>query len=126
MREPAQQRHEVLERVDLEPLHLAGVVPAAEFGSGGMALDLLERVDLAGCHRAALRVEAAHGSLAQRGEVAGLDRAQVPLGLDVPPDRRGVRESIVGRMARNGGTAEIVTAPGAGTQVRLRLPVVSA
>ena len=45
---------------------------------------------------------------------------------DVPPDRRGVRESIVGRMARNGGTAEIVTAPGAGTQVRLRLPVVSA
>ena len=45
---------------------------------------------------------------------------------DVPADRRGVRESIVGRMARNGGTAEIVTAPGAGTQVRLRLPEVSA
>ena len=41
---------------------------------------------------------------------------------EVPADRRGVSESIVGRMTRNGGTAEVVTAPGAGTQVRLRLP----
>src|SRR5919197_2889818 len=34
---------------------------------------------------------------------------------ELPPDRRGVRESIVGRMARNGGRAEIHSAPGAGT-----------
>ncbi|MEA2254674.1 MAG: hypothetical protein QOG35_719, partial [Solirubrobacteraceae bacterium] len=40
----------------------------------------------------------------------------------VPPDRRGVRESIVGRMARHGGHATIHSAPGAGTEVELTLP----
>jgi signal transduction histidine kinase len=40
----------------------------------------------------------------------------------VPRDRRGVRESIVGRMARHGGRAEIHSAPGAGTEVELTLP----
>jgi signal transduction histidine kinase/phage shock protein PspC (stress-responsive transcriptional regulator) len=39
----------------------------------------------------------------------------------VPDDRRGVRESIVGRMARHGGRAEIHAAPGAGTEVELVL-----
>ncbi|MFL6138389.1 MAG: PspC domain-containing protein [Frankiaceae bacterium] len=39
----------------------------------------------------------------------------------VGPDRYGIKESIVGRMARHGGTAEIRTAPGAGTEVRLCL-----
>jgi signal transduction histidine kinase len=41
---------------------------------------------------------------------------------DVPADRRGVRESIVGRMARHGGRAAIHSAPGAGTEVELTLP----
>lgn len=41
---------------------------------------------------------------------------------DVPADRRGVRESIIGRMSRNGGAAEVTSSPGAGTQVLLRLP----
>ena len=41
----------------------------------------------------------------------------------VPADRLGVRESIVGRMSRNGGRADIRTAPGAGTEVRLDLPL---
>jgi phage shock protein PspC (stress-responsive transcriptional regulator) len=40
----------------------------------------------------------------------------------VPADRRGLRESIVGRMARHGGRAVIQTAPGAGTDVELTLP----
>jgi signal transduction histidine kinase/phage shock protein PspC (stress-responsive transcriptional regulator) len=39
----------------------------------------------------------------------------------VPPDRRGLRESIVGRMARHGGRATVHTAPGAGTEVELCL-----
>jgi signal transduction histidine kinase len=39
----------------------------------------------------------------------------------VAPDRMGVRESILGRMARHGGHAEVRTAPGEGTEVRLRL-----
>ena len=37
----------------------------------------------------------------------------------VPGDRRGVRESIIGRMERYGGTAEIRSSPGAGTEVAL-------
>jgi signal transduction histidine kinase/phage shock protein PspC (stress-responsive transcriptional regulator) len=40
----------------------------------------------------------------------------------VPPDRKGVSESIVGRMRRHGGLATIHTAPGAGTEVELELP----
>ena len=36
-------------------------------------------------------------------------------------DRRGVRESIVGRMQRHGGRAEIRSEPGAGTEVELTL-----
>jgi signal transduction histidine kinase len=43
----------------------------------------------------------------------------------VPEDRRGVRESIVGRMARHGGRAAIHSAPGAGTEVELTLPETS-
>ena len=40
----------------------------------------------------------------------------------VPADRRGIAESIVLRMERHGGTAEIRSRPGAGTEVVLRLP----
>jgi signal transduction histidine kinase len=40
----------------------------------------------------------------------------------VPEDRRGVRESIVGRMARHGGRAAIHSAPGAGTEIELTVP----
>jgi signal transduction histidine kinase len=37
----------------------------------------------------------------------------------VPGDRHGVRESIIGRMERHGGTAEIRSQPGDGTEVEL-------
>ena len=40
----------------------------------------------------------------------------------VPEDRLGVRQSIVGRMRRHGGRAEVVTAPGEGAEVRLSMP----
>jgi signal transduction histidine kinase len=46
----------------------------------------------------------------------GFDRAAIA------PDRRGIAESIEGRMQRAGGTATLVTAPGEGTEVELRLP----
>jgi signal transduction histidine kinase/phage shock protein PspC (stress-responsive transcriptional regulator) len=39
----------------------------------------------------------------------------------VPADRRGVRESIVGRMRRHGGRAAIHASPGGGTEVELVL-----
>jgi len=40
----------------------------------------------------------------------------------VPEDRRGIADSIVGRMERHGGTAAIKSADGEGTEVRLSLP----
>jgi signal transduction histidine kinase/phage shock protein PspC (stress-responsive transcriptional regulator) len=40
----------------------------------------------------------------------------------VADDRHGVRGSIIGRMSRHGGRAEIRTAPGEGTEVALTMP----
>jgi signal transduction histidine kinase len=40
----------------------------------------------------------------------------------VAPDRRGIADSIEGRMRRAGGSATVVASPGAGTEVELRLP----
>jgi signal transduction histidine kinase len=51
-----------------------------------------------------------------RDRGAGFDRAAVP------GDRRGLVESIEGRMERAGGQATIVSSPGNGTEVELRLP----
>jgi signal transduction histidine kinase len=50
-----------------------------------------------------------------RDRGSGFDRA------DVPPERRGLSESIEGRMTRHGGTATIASAPGQGTEVELSL-----
>ena len=51
-----------------------------------------------------------------RDRGSGFDRAAVPA------DRRGLVESIEGRLERAGGRATIVSAPGEGTEVELRLP----
>ena len=51
-----------------------------------------------------------------RDRGAGFDRAAVA------SDRRGLTESIEGRLERAGGTAAIVTAPGSPTEVELRMP----
>ena len=42
--------------------------------------------------------------------------------VSVPADRRGIADSIRGRIARSGGTAEVNTAPGTGTEVKIELP----
>jgi hypothetical protein len=39
----------------------------------------------------------------------------------IPADRRGVRESIIGRMERHGGSADIRPGPDGGTEVELRM-----
>jgi signal transduction histidine kinase len=39
----------------------------------------------------------------------------------VPVDRMGVRESIIGRMERNGGTARLRAVPDGGTEVELEM-----
>jgi signal transduction histidine kinase len=51
-----------------------------------------------------------------RDRGAGFDRAAVPA------DRRGLSESIEGRLLRAGGSATVVSTPGEGTEVELRLP----
>ena len=40
----------------------------------------------------------------------------------VAADRRGIADSIVGRLERHGGTAEVTSRPGGGTEVVMRLP----
>ena len=40
----------------------------------------------------------------------------------VAADRRGIADSIVGRLERHGGTAVVTSRPGAGTEVAMRLP----
>jgi signal transduction histidine kinase/phage shock protein PspC (stress-responsive transcriptional regulator) len=42
--------------------------------------------------------------------------------LDLPNGRRGIAESIRGRMERNGGVATVVSERGEGTEVHLRMP----
>jgi signal transduction histidine kinase len=94
---------------DLDPGHEAVVAAAreamtnaAKFG-GGSAVD----------------VYAESGD--SRTQVFVRDRGP---GFDpgaVPPDRRGVRESIVGRMERHGGRARVTSAPGSGTEVEIVL-----
>jgi signal transduction histidine kinase len=51
-----------------------------------------------------------------RDRGAGFDRATVPA------DRRGLTESIEGRLARAGGVATIRSAPGEGTEIELTMP----
>ena len=40
----------------------------------------------------------------------------------VPEDRRGLADSVMGRMERHGGSVDIMSNPGSGTEVRLRMP----
>jgi signal transduction histidine kinase len=42
---------------------------------------------------------------------------------NIPDDRHGVRESMIGRMDRNGGSATIRSNPGVGTEVHLQIPL---
>jgi len=95
--------------------------------------DLDARADaVLGAARAALTNAAKHAAEpgpirvyaeVERGSIEVFVRDHGP-GFDlsaVPLDRRGVRESIVGRMERAGGQAVVRAIPGGGTEVALRI-----
>ena len=91
----------------LRPLVLAtreAIVNAARH-SGAAKVDVYAE---ASAHEAAVYV---------RDRGSGFDPA------GVAADRLGVRNSIVDRLARHGGSAEVRSAPGAGTEVRMRMPL---
>ena len=67
---------------------------------------------------AELRVRDGNGQVV----VEIIDQGQGFDARSVPPSRRGISESIRGRMTEIGGTAEISSHPGAGTTVTLRWP----
>lgn len=80
-----------------------------------------EAVTNAGVHAGVDRVSV----YAEAGAVVTVwirDRGQGFDPDDVPEDRRGVRDSIVGRLARRGGQASIRSGPGKGTEVVLSVP----
>jgi signal transduction histidine kinase len=90
--------------------------------------------------RLASIVAAAREAMVNAAKFAGVDSVQVFVEVDgdrvtvfvrdrgvgfdpaaVDADRRGVAESIVGRMARHGGTATVRSNPGQGTEVELNM-----
>jgi signal transduction histidine kinase len=78
---------------------------------------ILNAAKFAGAGRIDVYAEAS----AERAEVFVRDRGAGFDPATVPADRRGVRESIVARMQRHGGRAEIRSQPGGGTEVELSL-----
>ncbi|MDT7539854.1 MAG: hypothetical protein QOI82_3439 [Actinomycetota bacterium] len=91
--------------------------------------------------RAAATVAAAREAMVNAAKHSGVDRLQVyaevepdrlvvfvrdrGAGFDpaqVPGDRYGLAQSVIGRMERNGGTAEVRSTPGEGTEVHLEAP----
>lgn len=86
---------------------------------------------LAAAAREALRNTARHAAgaavfvfaeIGPRGvEVFVRDEGPGFVFADVPSERRGLRDAVIGRMAAVGGSAVIDSAPGEGTEVALRL-----
>lgn len=118
---------ERLEQVAAEaaPLSVALRLAAAE-----PPLAVTERV--AGCVAEALcniarhaGVDAAEITARDEGDCLVVEVSDRGRGFDpgvLPRSRRGIRESIVGRMTAAGGTAMLASAPGRGTSVILRWP----
>ncbi|MCK8677220.1 ATP-binding protein [Streptomyces lichenis] len=79
------------------------MVNAAKYGGGGGPVQVFAEVE----------GRTVFVSVRDRGPGFDLDA--------VPEDRMGVRESVIGRMRRNGGTARVRTAPGEGTEVELEM-----
>lgn len=120
-----------LERIAAEVEELHGI-PIEVVIVGDAVLDE-PMADLASAGREAMVNAAKHSGAARVDVFAELrpDGAEVFVrdqgkGFDpdaVPADRAGLASSIRGRMQRAGGRAEVITAPGDGTEIELRLPI---
>jgi signal transduction histidine kinase/phage shock protein PspC (stress-responsive transcriptional regulator) len=106
-----------------------------------VAVDLVVVGDRTIDARAGAVVAAAREAMVNAAKHSGVDRVQVyaeveperlvvfvrdrGTGFDpaqVSADRFGLSQSVIGRMERNGGTAEVRSTPGEGTEVRLEAP----
>jgi signal transduction histidine kinase len=94
--------------------------------AGAAAEALTNAAKHAGVPRVSLFAEVTDGRVlvVVRDRGRGFDQAAA--GPGAAPGGRGIPDSIVGRMRRQGGEAAIRSAPGAGTEVELRMPVAPA
>lgn len=108
--------------VDVVMVGESAVTPAVEALVQAVREAVLNAAKHSGDPKLSVYVEASGEEIAvfvrDRGKGFSLDA--------VAEDRYGVRESVVARMRRHGGDAEIRTAAGSGTEVRLTLPKVPA
>ncbi|MFL6128575.1 MAG: sensor histidine kinase [Mycobacteriales bacterium] len=107
-------------QVDVTLALSAAIVPApvARALADSVAEALRNVAQHAGCARASV-------SGGRDGSGVGIDVRDAGRGFEpagVPPSRRGLRESVVGRMVAVGGSAVVESAPGCGTRVVLRWP----
>jgi signal transduction histidine kinase len=136
------------ERPDDETMAALRAAAAAVELEHGVEVDVVTTGERALDDRSAALVAAAREAIANAARHAGTDAQGMPQAVQVfaevtgdrlevfvrdrgrgfdpdavPADRRGVRESIVGRLRRAGGRATIHSAPGQGTEVELSLPL---
>lgn len=96
--------------------------PPVTEGLRALVLAIREAVVNAARHSGAAKVDVYAEAGAEAIEIFVRDRGA---GFDVAAvaaDRHGVRDSIVERMRRHGGEAEIRSTPGSGTEIRLTQP----
>jgi signal transduction histidine kinase len=99
-----------------------GDVPVSE-ALRAIVLATREAAVNAARHSGAAKVDVYAEVAPDRIEVFVRDRGA---GFDaeaVPPDRHGMRDSILDRMQRHGGSAEVRSRPGEGTEIRLSQPL---
>jgi len=110
-----EDRHDV--EVDLVAVGDCAMEPRLEAFVAAVREATLNAARHAGVEEVSVYVEVGpervEGYVRDRG--SGFDLAAVEAG------RLGIRESIVGRMARHGGTADVHTTPGEGTEVVLQI-----
>lgn len=97
--------------IDLDP-HLAALVAASREA-------MVNAAKHSGAADISVYAEIENGtaSVFVRDRGAGFDVA------DIPADRRGLVDSICGRMERHGGKAVVRSTPGEGTEVELQMPI---